>query len=633
MAVRVTVYGTADMRQIDKARDSLNRLAAEAKIASGGIQGQMLRLSGAMQNAGAKITATGTALTRNLTVPLLAAGYGIMKATEAAAEDAKAQTILATTLRNTAGATDATIASTENWITAQQKALGVTDDQLRPALGILAGATGDVTKAQQLAALALDISAARGIDAETASKALAKAYTGNFGALSRLVPGIDAAAMASGDFTEVQKALADMVGGTASAAAETQAGKMQIAKVAFQEATETLGYAFMPIMEQVTDLIVTKVVPAVESIAAWFGKLSPQMRTAIVVAAGIAAALGPVLAVVGSMTSGIGALLGVLGKMPVAWLTALGPIGLIVGAIGLLLATSPELRAMLGNFLQTALKALAPLWKTIQEAMKPVIAAIGQLVRTVLPPLIKAFATILPPIIQVLTNVIKAMVPVIAVVIKIAAQLILIVIKIATTIASVVGTVLTFAAKLAAGMAKWIGGVISWFAKLASKILTALGNAGSWLVNIGKQIVDGLLQGLKNAWTNVTSWLGNVAGGLVDKVKDVLGIQSPSTVFAGIGRNIGQGLEMGLRGTSDLVGAAARSLAETASVSASVTANMGVGSDTAAVAPASAGSGSGSVTIAPGAVQIVINGNADAGNVGGAVEDALGRLLRELRSR
>lgn len=631
MAIRVTVYGTADMRQIDRARESLNRLEQQAKIAAGGIQGQMILMSRSLQNAGRSITNTGTALTRNLTVPLVAAGYAIARATDAAAEDAKAQTVLATTLRNTTGATDATIASTEKWITAQQKALGVTDDQLRPALGILAGATGDVAKAQDLASLALDIAAARGIDAETAAKALAKAYTGNVGSLTRLVPGISAAALESGKFTDVQKALADMVGGTAAAAADTQAGKMQRAKVAFQEATEAVGYAFLPIMESLTTLLNDKVIPAIERAADWFGKLSPQMKNAIIIGAGIAAALGPVLVVVGSMTSGIGSLLGVLGKMPAAWLGALGPIGLIVGAITLLLATSPELRAMLGNFLQGALKALAPLWQTIQTAMKPVIAAIQELVRTVLPPLIKAFSAILPPIFQTLAAVIKALVPVITVVIKIIAQMIVIALKIATTIASVVGTVLTFAAKLAGGIAKWIGGIITWFAKLSSKILTALGNAGSWLLDIGKRIVDGLLQGLKNAWSSVTSWLGNMAGGLVDKVKDVLGIKSPSRVFAGIGKNIGEGLEIGLRGTAGMIGSAARDLAATASVSASVTADMGVRSDTPTLAPASASTGS--VTIAPGAVQIVINGNTDASGVGGAVEDALGRLLRELRSR
>lgn len=632
MAIRVTVYGTADMRQIDRARESLNRLEQQAKIAAGGIQGQMILMSRSLQNAGRSITNTGTALTRNLTVPLVAAGIAIGKATQAAAEDAKAQEILATTLRNTTGATDATIASTEKWITAQQKALGVTDDQLRPALGILASATGDVAKAQDLASLALDISAARGIDAETASKALAKAYSGNFGALSRLVPGIDAAAIKSKDFTKVQEALAGMVGGTAAAAADTQAGKMQIAKVAFQEATEAVGYAFLPVMETLTTLLTEKVVPAIERAADWFKQLSPQMRNAAIIGAAIAAALGPALVVVGSMTSGIGSLLGVLGKMPAAWFKALGPIGLIVGAIALLLASSPQLREMLGTFLQNTLKTLAPLWTTIQKAMQPVIAAIGQLVRTMLPPLIQAFQAILPPVIKTLSVVIAALVPVIKIVIEIVAKMIVIVVSVATTIASVVGTVITFAAKLGGAIAKWIGGIITWFAKLASKILTALGNAGSWLLDIGKRIVDGLLQGLKNAWDNVTSWLGKVAGGLIDTVKKVLGISSPSRAFAGIGKNIGEGLEQGLRATAGMVGSAARDLAATASVSASVTAGLttdaaGAGMGTATTATSNA------YTIAPGAVQIVINGSTDATGVGGAVEDALGRLLRELRSR
>ena len=588
MAIRVTVYGTADMRQIEKAQQTLNRLSQQAKIAAGGIQGQMLLMGASLSKAGAAMTRTGQQLTRNLTVPLVAAGYAIARMTEAAAEDQKAQVVLATTLRNTAGATDETIAATERFITAQQKLLGVTDDQLRPALGILAGATKDVAKAQELSTLALDISAARGVDAETAAKALAKAYTGNLGSLSRLVPGIDQAAIQSGKFSKVQKALADMVGGTASKAAETQAGKMQIAKVAFQEATETLGYAFLPIMESVTTLITTHVIPAVERMAAWFGKLSPQVKNTILIVAGIAAALGPVIVVMGAVTSGAGSLLTALGKMPGAWLRFLGPVGLVVGVVAALLASSPALREMLGNFLQSTLKALAPLWDTIVKAMQPVVAALQKLINAVLPILVELFSAILPPAIALITNALNFLVP--------AFQLVI---------------------------------------NVVSTIITTLTNLATAFVNTGKNIVDGLLKGIKKAWEGLTQWIGNAVDNVIDTVKDFLGIASPSKVFAEIGMNMGRGLQIGLERTTGRVALAARSVAAAASVTAMISAGAGSATaasnlTTSAMSTASAGA---AVNISPGAVQIVINGNTDPSKVGGAVEDALGRLLREVRSR
>mgnify|MGYP001021090756 CR=1 FL=1 len=101
-------------------------------------------------------------------VAALAAGAFAVKvgfdAVKAAAEDQKSQTLLANSLRNTVGATDAAIASTEAYITKMQAEFGVADDQLRPSLAKLAAVTGNVTDAQSLLGVSLDIAAAKNID-------------------------------------------------------------------------------------------------------------------------------------------------------------------------------------------------------------------------------------------------------------------------------------------------------------------------------------------------------------------------------------------------------------------------------------------------------------------------------------
>ena len=109
-----------------------------------------------------------------------------VSAVKAAVEDEKAQASLAATLRNTTKATDEQIAATEKYIDATQRATGVSDDQLRPSLQRLLISTEDVTKAQQLQKLALDISAGSGKSLEEVSNILAKAYDGNYKALKNL---------------------------------------------------------------------------------------------------------------------------------------------------------------------------------------------------------------------------------------------------------------------------------------------------------------------------------------------------------------------------------------------------------------------------------------------------------------
>ena len=62
---------------------------------------------------------------------------------------------------------------------------------------------------------------------------------------------------------------------------------------------------------------------------------------------------------------------------------------------------------------------------------------------------------------------------------------------------------------------------------------------------IGKSIVDGLLTGLKNTWDTLKKWFTDAWDGLVGGVKDLLGIHSPSRVFAGIGKNMALGVGEG----------------------------------------------------------------------------------------
>lgn len=203
--------------------------------------------------------------------------------TKQAMEDQAGQAKLATSLRNTAGATKAQIAAAESWITAQGKALGVTDDQLRPALQTLAVATGDVGKAQKLAALAMDISAARGIPVETAANAIAKAYVGQTTSLNKLVPGMDQAIVKSGDFTKVQAELARVTGGQAATAANTAAGQVARLKVAFSETTEGIGAALLPVLNTL--------LPIVQTVATAFQDHANILGPLVVMVAGFAAAI------------------------------------------------------------------------------------------------------------------------------------------------------------------------------------------------------------------------------------------------------------------------------------------------------------------------------------------------------
>jgi hypothetical protein len=186
-------------------------------------------------------------------------------AVQAAIADQKSQALLATSLRNTVGATDSAIAGTENYITSLQKQFSVVDDDLRPAMARLTAATGSITAAQSLMDTALNVSASSGADLATSVGAIIKATSGQFKALKTLVPSLTAATIKSKDFGKALEEVNKATSGAAATRAGTLEYRLAGLRIAFGEILETLGYALLPVMERFATTISTKVLPQLEA--------------------------------------------------------------------------------------------------------------------------------------------------------------------------------------------------------------------------------------------------------------------------------------------------------------------------------------------------------------------------------
>ena len=80
--------------------------------------------------------------------------------------------------------------------------------------------------------------------------------------------------------------------------------------------------------------------------------------------------------------------------------------------------------------------------------------------------------------------------------------------------------------------------------------------------NAGKNLIDGLVNGIKGAWSSVTDTISNVATNISDTFCSLLGIHSPSTVFEQFGVYLLQGLANGISSAIDLVGSAISGIVE-----------------------------------------------------------------------
>ena len=98
---------------------------------------------------------------------------------------------------------------------------------------------------------------------------------------------------------------------------------------------------------------------------------------------------------------------------------------------------------------------------------------------------------------------------------------------------------------LVKGLAQNLPELLRGTLALVDTIISAFLDCLPDIIEVGKDIVRGLWEGIKS----MASWIGDkvsgFVGGLVDGVKGVLGIHSPSRVFAGIGQNMALGLGQG----------------------------------------------------------------------------------------
>jgi hypothetical protein len=261
MAINIPIISSLDTKGFDKAKREFENL----------------------EGVGAK----SAYLVKKAALPAAAAvgalGVAAFDAAKGAMEDAAAQAQLAQSITRNTNATKGQISANEDWISQQGKLLGVTDDELRPAMAKLVTQTKSVTKAQELAALSMDIAAATGKPLATVTDAVAKAAGGNTAALAKLSPELKGMIKDGLDAEGAMSVLADTFGGAATTKANTAQGQFQRLQVSLAETKETIGAALLPIIE--------KVLPVLTAFGNWASENTAIFLTVAGAIGGIAAAI------------------------------------------------------------------------------------------------------------------------------------------------------------------------------------------------------------------------------------------------------------------------------------------------------------------------------------------------------
>lgn len=511
--------------------------ASSLKRAAGDADGAMSKFDGAMSKLGKGALAVG-------------AGLGVATAAafsmaEAAADDERAAAALAKTLQNAAGATGEQAAAVEDWISAQGRALGVADDDLRPALDRLVRATGDVGQAQKLASLAMDISAGTGKDLVSVSEALAKAQNGNLSALKKLDPALADLIENTGSSELALESLAQTFDGQASTAAETAAGKLQIAKLQFAEMQEEIGAKLIPILAKLADWVVVTVIPAIERLVGWVETNWPKFRAAI--ETGIQA-IQQAWATYGQpvLDAVVGAVQGFIGIVQGAWAifgdtiwthikdtfdniktVFSGAFEIIEGVWNTFKGLFTGDWGLMWDGIKTVLSGV---WDTIkgvvQFGLDNLKAAVGlawdglkAITTTLIADLVTWFTELPGKILGALANL-------------------------GSDLMGLASDALGVGVGFLGGLGGQLGELMNWFKELPGKIVGWVGDLGKLLFDAGKDIIQGLIDGIGNMLGSLKDKLGSVTNLIPDwkgPMRVDLKLLEPSgeAIMAGLMRGIG----------------------------------------------------------------------------------------------
>jgi TP901 family phage tail tape measure protein len=143
-----------------------------------------------------------------------------------------------------------------------------------------------------------------------------------------------------------------------------------------------------------------------------------------------------------------------------------------------------------------------------------------------------------------------------------------------TVAGNVVNSIAGFFSSGFNGIRGVIGGVVDFIASIPGRVGGFFGGFGSLLYDKGRDLVNGLLNGAGSILPNIGKFfLDKLPDWIRDPFKKAMGIHSPSTVFAGFGVNLGQGLVNGLASTEGMVSDAMSNLSD--KVNLDTTMNIG----------------------------------------------------------
>lgn len=232
----------------------------------------------------------------------------------------------------------------------------------------------------------------------------------------------------------------------------------------------------------------------------------------------------------------------------------------IINAIPVIVAALPQLITSLidgllsaiPQIIQAGIDLLVSLVAALPEIITSIVEAIPQIINGIVTALMENIPLIIQAGIDLLVALIQALPEIIVTIVQAIPQIISgIVNALIGNIDQIIMAGVQLFVALIENLPTIIIEIVKAVPQIVSGIVQAFASLGGELVNAGANLLHGLWEGISSAaswlWEKVSGW----ASSLVSGIKNFFGIHSPSTVFAEIGTNMGEGVGVGFGESMD----------------------------------------------------------------------------------
>ncbi|MEK5393017.1 tape measure protein [Margalitia sp. FSL K6-0131] len=226
----------------------------------------------------------------------------------------------------------------------------------------------------------------------------------------------------------------------------------------------------------------------------------------------------------------------------------------LVEAIPQLISALPAIIFALVDFLinsipqiiDAGIKLLTSLVTALPTIIIAIVEAIPKIIDSIIGAVIGSIPMIIDAGIRLLVSLIQALPQIITTVVTAIPKIVTSLVNaIVGNIDKIILAGVQLFVALIANLPTIIVEVVKAVPQIMAGVVKAFTGYTSQMAQVGGNLIKGLWQGISDAgawlWNKISGFFGNV----VSRIKDFFGIHSPSTLFAGIGRNMGEGIGVG----------------------------------------------------------------------------------------